>query len=142
MKSQYFGKYSGVRVISSRILHEICLLIGELAIRGTKLTLNARLGTENNLLLEQLLLGEHYCMHIALKYSFTSLVRGIQCNYLLTCGVMIFQFLFNIFRVTQIYLGKLITLLHPIVLLIFCKQIQTYINQFGQVPPSRNPLSI
>ena len=32
---------------------EICLLIGELAIRGTELTLNARLGTENNLLIEQ-----------------------------------------------------------------------------------------
>ena len=38
--------YSGVRVIASPILHEICLLLGELAIRGTKLTLNARLGTE------------------------------------------------------------------------------------------------
>ena len=34
--------YSSVREIASRILHEICLLIGELAIRGTKLTLNAR----------------------------------------------------------------------------------------------------
>ena len=45
--------YSGVRVIASRILHEICLLIGELAIRGTKLTLNARLGTKSNLLIEQ-----------------------------------------------------------------------------------------
>ena len=31
---------SGVRVIATRILHEISLLIGELAIRGTKLTLN------------------------------------------------------------------------------------------------------
>ena len=46
-------KYSGVRVIASRILHEICLLIGELAIRGTKLALNARLGTKSNLLIEQ-----------------------------------------------------------------------------------------
>ena len=45
--------YSGVRVIASRILHEICLLIGELAIRGTKLTLNDRLGTKSNLLIEQ-----------------------------------------------------------------------------------------
>ena len=45
--------YSGVRVIASRILHEICLLIGELAIRGTKLTLNARLGTKSDLLIEQ-----------------------------------------------------------------------------------------
>ena len=53
--------YSGVRVIASRILHEICLLIGELAIRGTKLTLNDRLWTKSNLLIEQLLLGEHYC---------------------------------------------------------------------------------
>ena len=35
-------QYSGIRVIASRILQEICLLIGELAIRGTKLTLNAR----------------------------------------------------------------------------------------------------
>ena len=34
-------------------LHEIWLLIGELAVRGTELTLNARLGTENNLLIEQ-----------------------------------------------------------------------------------------
>ena len=55
------ANYSGVRVIASRILHEIDLLIGELVIRGTKLRLNARLGTENNLLIEQLLLGEHHC---------------------------------------------------------------------------------
>ena len=54
--------YSSVRLIASRILHEICLLIGELAIRGTILTLNARLGTKSNLLIEQLLLGEHYCI--------------------------------------------------------------------------------
>ena len=54
--------YSSVRVIASRILHKICLLVGELAIRGTKLTLNARLGIKSNLLIEQLLLGEHYCM--------------------------------------------------------------------------------
>ena len=46
-------RYSGVRVIASRILHEICLLVGELAIRGTKLSLNARLGTKSNLLIEQ-----------------------------------------------------------------------------------------
>ena len=45
--------YSGVRLIASRILDEICLLIGELAISGTKLTLNARLETEDNLLIEQ-----------------------------------------------------------------------------------------
>ena len=45
--------YSSVRVIASRILHEICLLIGELAIRGIKLTLDARLGTKSNLLIEQ-----------------------------------------------------------------------------------------
>ena len=45
--------YSGVRVIASRILHEICLLIGELAIRGTKLTLNARLGTKSNFLIDE-----------------------------------------------------------------------------------------
>ena len=37
--------YNGVRLIASRILHEICLLIGELAIRERKLTLNACLGT-------------------------------------------------------------------------------------------------
>ena len=43
---------------SSRILHEICLLIGKLVIRGMKLTLNARLGTKSNLLLEQ------YCVAI------------------------------------------------------------------------------
>ena len=40
--------YSGVCVIASRSLHEICFLIGELFIRGTKLALNARLGTECN----------------------------------------------------------------------------------------------
>ena len=45
--------YSGVRVIASRILHEICLLIGRLAIRGTKLTLNVCLGTKSYLLIEQ-----------------------------------------------------------------------------------------
>ena len=45
--------YSSVRLIASRILHEIYLLIGELAIRRTKLTLNARLGTKSNLLIEQ-----------------------------------------------------------------------------------------
>ena len=48
-----YHNYSSVRVIASRILHEICLLVGELAIRGTKLTLNARLGTKGNLLIEQ-----------------------------------------------------------------------------------------
>ena len=42
--------YSGVREIATRILHEISLLIGELAIRGTKLIINAGLGTENKLL--------------------------------------------------------------------------------------------
>ena len=57
--------YSSVRVISSSILHEICLLVGEFAIRGTKLTLNARLGTKSNLLIEQLLFGEHHCICIA-----------------------------------------------------------------------------
>ena len=62
--------YSEVRVIASRILHEICSLIGELIIRGTELTLNARLGTKSNVLieqyclLEQLLLGEHHCVVI------------------------------------------------------------------------------
>ena len=42
--------YSGVRVIASRILYEICLLIGELAIRRT---LIVRLGTKSHLLIEQ-----------------------------------------------------------------------------------------
>ena len=51
-----FPIYSGVRVIATRILHEISLLMGELAIRGTKLTLNAGLGTENKLLIVQ-----YYC---------------------------------------------------------------------------------
>ena len=49
---------------SNSFLHEISLLIGELAIRGTKLTLNTGLRTENKLLIEQseqLLLGEDYC---------------------------------------------------------------------------------
>ena len=45
--------YSGVRVIASRILHEICLLISELAIRRTNLTLIVRLGTKSDLLIEQ-----------------------------------------------------------------------------------------
>ena len=36
----------GIRVIASRILYEICLLIGILAIRGIKLTLNALLRTK------------------------------------------------------------------------------------------------
>ena len=60
--------YSGVRVIASRILHEICLLIGELAIRRTNLTLIARLGDKSDLLIEQYILlieqlqiGEPYC---------------------------------------------------------------------------------
>ena len=53
-------------LIASRILHEICLLIGELAIRGTKLILNARLGTKSNLLIEQLLLGEHFCIRLSI----------------------------------------------------------------------------
>ena len=48
--------YSSVRVIASRILHEICLLIGELAIRRTNLSLIVRLGTKS-----ELLMGEHYC---------------------------------------------------------------------------------
>ena len=62
--TEAYSHYSGVRVIATRILHEISLLIGEIAIRGTKLTSNA-VGTENKLLieqcllLEQLLLGEH-----------------------------------------------------------------------------------
>ena len=34
-----YSTYSGVRIIGSRTLHEICLLI-ELVIRGTELTLN------------------------------------------------------------------------------------------------------
>ena len=46
-------KYSGVRVIASRILHEICLLIGALAIRRTNLTLIVRLGFKSDLLIEQ-----------------------------------------------------------------------------------------
>ena len=59
---------NGVRVIASRILHEICLLISELAIRRTNLTLIVHLGIKSDLLigqycllLEQLLIGEHYC---------------------------------------------------------------------------------
>ena len=49
----YIYHYSGVRVIASRILHTICLLIGELAIRRTNLILIARLGTKSDLLIEQ-----------------------------------------------------------------------------------------
>ena len=49
----YILVYSGVRVIASRILHEICLLIGELAIRRTNVTLIGRLGTKSDLLIEQ-----------------------------------------------------------------------------------------
>ena len=44
--------YSGVHVIASRILHEICLLIGELAIRRTNLTLIV-LEAKCDLLIEQ-----------------------------------------------------------------------------------------
>ena len=40
--TKIYIKYSGVRVIASRILHEIFFLIGKLAIRGTKLTLKTR----------------------------------------------------------------------------------------------------
>ena len=43
--------YSGVRV--SRILHEICLLIDELAITRTNLTLIVRFGFKSDLLIEQ-----------------------------------------------------------------------------------------
>ena len=46
--------YSGVRMIASRILHEICLLIGKLALRGTELTLHACLGTKSDLLIEHI----------------------------------------------------------------------------------------
>ena len=45
---QWDYNYSGVIVIESRILHEICLLIGEFAIMGTELTLNTRLETEDS----------------------------------------------------------------------------------------------
>ena len=45
--------YSGVRVIASRILHEVSLLIGELAIRLTNLTLIVRFGAKSDLLIEQ-----------------------------------------------------------------------------------------
>ena len=41
-------EYNCVRVIASRIFHEISLLIGELAIRGTELTFNVRLGTDKS----------------------------------------------------------------------------------------------
>ena len=39
-------QYSGVSIVASCILHEIYSLLGEFAIGGTELTLNARLGTE------------------------------------------------------------------------------------------------
>ena len=45
--------YSGVRVIASHILHEICLLMGELVIGRTNLTLIVPLGTKCDLLMEQ-----------------------------------------------------------------------------------------
>ena len=45
--------YSGVRVIASRILHEICLLVGKHAIWRTNLTLIVRLGYKSELLIEQ-----------------------------------------------------------------------------------------
>ena len=52
--------YSGIALLATRILHEIWLLIGEVAIRRTKLTLNDGLGTKKKLLIEQyiLLIGE------------------------------------------------------------------------------------
>ena len=46
-------EYNCVRVVASLIFHEISLLIGEFAIRGTELTCNVRLGTDNSLLIEQ-----------------------------------------------------------------------------------------
>ena len=49
--------------MANRVLHEIYLQIIELAIRGTELTLVARLRTVSNLLLEQLLLEEHHCIY-------------------------------------------------------------------------------
>ena len=45
LTQKFYLLYSSVRVIATRILHEICLLIGELAIRGTELTLITRLET-------------------------------------------------------------------------------------------------
>ena len=45
--------YSGIALLATRILHEIWLLIDEVAIRGTKLTLNAGLGTKKKLLIKQ-----------------------------------------------------------------------------------------
>ena len=62
--------YSGVRVIATRILHEISLLIGEVGIRGTKLTLNAGLGTENKLLIEQ-----YWNLHILIKFLGIILIK-------------------------------------------------------------------
>ena len=78
------GYYSGVRVIASHILHEICLLICELAIRGIKLTLNARLGTKSNLLIEQLLLGEHHCTIQVLHKSISINKANLRAYQLLT----------------------------------------------------------
>ena len=47
-------------------MHEISLLIGELAIRGTKLTLNAGLGTENKLLIKQSYILNHNDLFVCL----------------------------------------------------------------------------
>ena len=66
-------KYSSVRLIASRILHEIFLLIGELAIKRTNLTLIVRLGAKSDLLIEQyselgkLLIHELCCMKIHIQ---------------------------------------------------------------------------
>ena len=60
---------------SKSYLYENCLLIGELAIRRTKLTLIVPLGTKYDLLIEQLLIGEHDC--ICIKIVVTP-VFGLQ----------------------------------------------------------------
>ena len=45
--------YSGIALLAIRIFHEIWLLIGEVDIKVTKLTLNTGLVTKKKVLIEQ-----------------------------------------------------------------------------------------
>ena len=77
--------YSGVRVISSCILHDICLLIGELANIGI-------------LVLDQLLLGEHHCIYM---FICSELIEETERPPGLIFGMWIFSAWFGHFRVLE-----------------------------------------
>ena len=79
---------SGARVIASRILHEICLLYGELAITRTNLTLIVHLGAKSDLLIKQ-----YAIRTIANRH--TTVVILIRQLYSVTIRFSIFQKLVN-----------------------------------------------